>query len=166
MDGSSYNVSYQAQKDFREYRANAFASEFLMPREILKQISPSSLTPENIVRYASQFRVNVQAFLIALENAGVITSDKRAEYERMRLKVPRTEQLDFELEGLTDYLIESYKMMFDRGITPYYVRLCYEAYENGVITVDRMAEILDISLYELPLLLDTLKLKLNNGGSL
>ncbi len=166
MDGSSYNVSYQAQKDFREYRANAFASEFLMPQAIIKQISPSSLNPETIVRYATQFRVNVQAFLIALDNAGVITSDKRAEYDRMKLKVPRTEQDDYELEGLTDYLKESYKMMFDRGITPYYVRLCYEAYENGVITVDRMAEILDISLYELPLLLDTLKLKLNNGGSL
>ena len=166
MDGSNYNVSYVAQKDHREYRANAFASEFLMPQAILKQISPSSLTPENIVKFAAQFRVNVQAFLIALEQAGVITPDKRAEYDRMRLKVPRNEQVDYELEDLTESLKDSYKMMFERGITPYYVRLCYEAYENGVITVDRMAEILDISLYELPILLDTLKLKLNNGDGL
>lgn len=166
MDGSNYNVSYQAQKDYREYRANAFASEFLMPQAVIKQINPSSLTPENVVRYATQFRVNVQAFLIALENAGVITPDKRAEYDGMRLKVPRNEQVDYELEDLTDYLKDSYKMMFERGITPYYVRLCYEAYENGVITVDRMSEILDISLYELPSFLDTLKLKLNNGDSL
>ena len=84
----------------------------------------------------------------------------------MRLKVPRNEQVDYELEDLTDYLKDSYKMMFERGITPYYVRLCYEAYENGVITVDRMSEILDISLYELPSFLDTLKLKLNNGDIL
>ena len=166
MDGSNYNVSYQAQKDYREYRANAFASEFLMPQAVIKQINPSSLTPENVVRYATQFRVNVQAFLIALENAGVITPDKRAEYDGMRLKVPRNEQVDYELEDLTDYLKDSYKMMFERGITPYYVRLCYEAYENGVITVDRMSEILDISLYELPSFLDTLKLKLNNGDIL
>ena len=166
MDGSNYNVSYVAQKDHREYRANAFASEFLMPQAILKQISPSSLTSENIVKFAAQFRVNVQAFLIALEQAGVITPDKRAEYDRMRLKVPRNEQVDYELEDLTESLKDSYKMMFERGITPYYVRLCYEAYENGVITVDRMAEILDISLYELPILLDTLKLKLNNGDGL
>lgn len=166
MDGSNYNVSYQAQKDYREYRANAFASEFLMPQAVIKQINPSSLTPENVVRYATQFRVNVQAFLIALENAGVITPDKRAEYDGMRLKVPRNEQVDYELEDLTDYLKDSYKMMFERGITPYYVRLCYEAYENGVITVDRMSEILDISLYELPSFLETLKLKLNNGDSL
>ena len=53
MDGSNYNVSYLAQKNFREYRANAFASEFLMPQAIIKQISPSSLTPENLVRYAA-----------------------------------------------------------------------------------------------------------------
>lgn len=166
MDGSNYNVSYLAQKDYREYRANAFASEFLLPQAVIKQINPSSLTPENVVRYAAQFRVNVQAFLIALENAGVITPDKRAEYDMMRLKVPNTEQVDYELEDLTDYLKDSYKMMFERGITPYYVRLCYEAYENGLITVDRMSEILDISLYELPSLLDTLKLRLNNGDSL
>lgn len=166
MDGCNYNVSYQAQKDYREYRANAFASEFLMPKDVIKQINPDSLTPESIVRYAAQFRVNVQAFLIALDNAGVITPDKKAEYDRMRLKVPRNEQVDYELEDLTDRLKDSYKMMFERGITPYYVRLCYEAYDNGVITVDRMAEILDVSLYELPLLLDTFKLKLNNGGSL
>ena len=166
MDGNKYNVSYQAHRDFREYRANAFASEFLMPQAIIKQIHPSTLSPENIVRYATKFRVNVQAFLIALENAGVITPDKRELFERMRLKVPKNEQVDYELEDLTDHLRESYKIMFESGITPYYVRLCYEAYENGMITIDRMAEILDISLYELPLLLDKLKLKLNNGGSL
>ena len=166
MDGSSYNVSYQAQKDYREYRANAFASEFLMPQVVIKQINPSSLTPENVVRYAAKFRVNVQAFLIALDNAGVFTPDKRKEYDWKRIKVPRNEQVDYELEDLTDYLKDSYKKMFERGITPYYVRLCYEAYENGVITVDRMSEILDISLYELPSFLDTLKLKLNNGDSL
>lgn len=166
MDGSNYNVSYQAQRDYREYRANAFASEFLMPRDVIKQIHPSSLTPESIVRYAARFKVNVQAFLIALENADVITSDKKIEYDRMRLKVPRNEQVDYELEDLTDHLKDSYKMLFERGITPYYVRLCYEAYEKGVITVERMAEMLDVSLYELPLLLDTFKLKLNNGGSL
>ena len=80
--------------------------------------------------------------------------------------MPRNEQVDYELEGLTDYLKGAYTMMFGRGITPYYVRLCYEAYESGVITVDRMAEILDIPLYELPFLLDTLKMKLNNGSSL
>ena len=77
MDGSDYNVSYLAQKDYREYRANAFASEFLMPQAIIKQISPNSLSPENIVRYASQFRVNVSAFLIALQSAGVITAEKK-----------------------------------------------------------------------------------------
>ena len=166
MDGLDYNVSYQSQKDLREYRANAFASEFLMPQAVIKQIHPSTLSPENIVRYAAQFRVNVQAFLIALESAGVITSEERNEYDMKRLKVPKNEQVDYELEGLTDHLRDSYKMMFERGITPYYVRLCYEAYEKGVITVDKMSEVLDTSLYELPFLLGTFRFKLNNGGSI
>lgn len=165
MDGSSYNVSYQSQRDYREYRANAFASEFLMPQAIIKQINPSSITPDSIVRYASRFRVNVQAFLIALENAEVITPEKKAWFSRQGLKVPRNEQIDYELEDLTEHLKRSYEMLFDRGITPYYVRLCYEAYEKGMITVERMAEILDTSLYELPILLDSFKLKLNNGDS-
>lgn len=166
MDGSSYNVSYQTQKDFREYRANAFASEFLMPKDIIKQISPSSITPNSIVSYASRFRVNVQAFLIALENAGVISPEKKAEYSKMGLKVPRNQQIDNELEDLTTYLREAYEMMFDRGITPFYVRLCHESYEKGLITIERMAEMLDVSLFELPYLLDLFKLKLNNGNSL
>lgn len=166
MDGSSYNVSYQAQKDFREYRANAFASEFLMPKDIIKQISPSSITPNSVVSYASRFRVNVQAFLIALENAGVISPEQKAEYSKKGLKVPRNQQIDNELEGLTTYLREAYEMMFDRGITPFYVRLCHESYEKGLITIERMAEMLDVSLFELPYLLDLFKLKLNNGNSL
>ena len=166
MDGSSYNVSYQAQKDFREYRANAFASEFLMPKDIIKQISPSSITPNSVVSYASRFRVNVQAFLIALENAGVISPEKKAEYSKMGLRVPRDQQIDYELEDLTTYLREAYEMMFNRGITPFYVRLCYESYEKGLITIERMSEMLDVSLFELPYLLDLFKLKLSNGNSL
>ncbi len=166
MDGGCYNVSYQSQKDFREFRANAFASEFLMPRAVVKQIDPCSLTPESIVKYATKFRVNVPAFLIALETADVITPEKREEYGRMGLKVSQDEQIDYELEDLTEHLRDSYEMMFERGLTPYYVRLCYNAYEKKLITVDRMAEMLDISLYELPLLLDSFKMKLNNGGSL
>lgn len=166
MDGSSYNVSYQSQKDFREYRANAFASEFLMPQAIIKQIPPSTITPENIVSYATKFRVNVQAFLIALENAEVITPEKRAEFCKMGIKVPKNQQVDFEIEFLTDHLKSAYEMMFDRGITPFYVRLCHEAYEKGLITIERMAEILDTTLFELPTLLDSFKLKLNNGNSL
>ncbi len=166
MDGTTYNVSYQKDRDFREYRANAFASEFLMPQAIIKKINPSSLTPEYIVKFASKFRVNVQAFLIALENAGVITQGKKEEYCKMGLKVPKAEQVDFELDKLTDHLRNSYAMLFGRGLTPYYVRLCHEAYEKGMITIDRMAEMLDTSFYELPLLLDAFKMKLNNGGSL
>lgn len=166
MDGNSYNVSYQSQRDFREYRANAFASEFLMPQAIIKQINPSTLSPENIIKYAIGFRVNVQAFLIALENAGVITPGQKAQYDRMGLKVLKNQQIDFEMDGLTAHLKDSYEAMFGRGLTPYYVRLCYEAYEQGVVTVDRMAEILDVSLYELPFLLEHFKLKLNNGGSI
>jgi len=166
MDGNSYNVSYESRKDFREYRANAFASEFLMPQEVIKMINPSSITPESIVQYTSKFRVNVPAFLIALENAGVINKGEKDAYSKMHLKVPRGEQIDYELEGLTEHLIGAYEMMFERGITPYYVRLCYDAYEKGVITVDRMAEILDVALYELPEVLDAFKLKLNNGDSI
>lgn len=163
MDGISYNVSYQFQKDYREYRANAFASEFLMPQAILKQIRPSTITPDNIIHYASRFRVNVQAFLIALEKAGVITKERGAELSAMGLKVPQSTQIDYELEDLTGHLRNAYEMMFDRGITPYYVRLCHEAYEKGMITVERMAEILDTTIFELPILLDSFKLKLNNG---
>lgn len=166
MDGNGYNVSYQTNEDYREYRANAFASEFLMPQALVKQIDPGVLTPETIVQYASKFRVNVPAFLIALENAGVITKGENEMFRRMHLKVPKSEQVDYELEDLTDHLKGVYEMMFDRSITPYYVRLCYEAYEKGVITVDRMAEILDVTLYELPVVLGTFKLKLSNVENL
>lgn len=165
MDGNSYNVSYQSQKDYREYRANAFASEFLMPQDVIKKINPDTITPENIIRYSSKFRVNVPAFLIALENAGVITKDTKEFYNRMQLKVPRSNQIDYELEDLTEHVKGAYEMLFDRGLTPYYVRLCHEAYENGLITVDRMAEILDLTLFELPTVLETLKIRLNNGNS-
>lgn len=166
MDGSNYNVSYQRQTDFREYRANAFASEFLMPKDIISKIEPSTINPESIIRFASKFRVNVSAFLIALESASVISHTEKATFEQMHLKVPRQEQIDYELEDLTEHLKDSYELMFEKGITPYYMRLCHEAYEKGIISVDKMAEMLDVSLYELPYVLDNFRLKLNNGDSI
>ena len=104
--------------------------------------------------------------MIALESASVISHTEKATFEQMHLKVPRQEQIDYELEGLTEHLKDSYELMFEKGITPYYMRLCHEAYEKGIISVDKMAEMLDVSLYELPYVLDNFRLKLNNGDSI
>lgn len=162
MDGLVYNVSFEKQRNYREYRANAFASEFLMPRNILNQINIKTLDAEKLVVYACQFRVNVEAFLIALKSAELITESKYHHLRSLNVKVPKSNQKDFELEDLSDRLRESYEMMYLHGLTPSYVRLCHEAYMKSLISQERLSQMFDITIYELPALLDAFKLKLNN----
>jgi Zn-dependent peptidase ImmA (M78 family) len=68
--------------DPQEVCANAFAAEFLMPREGVKAWAAvhvsGQLTLEHVVVFANEFGVSPQAARYAFATAGVIADDKRA----------------------------------------------------------------------------------------
>jgi Zn-dependent peptidase ImmA (M78 family) len=165
MDGADFNVSLN-QKDnktaYRESRANAFASNFLIPPDIIKKIPKTALTSDFIRKQADKFRVNVPAFLIALNNAGVINEVKLNEFKSLSIKVPKAEQRDYEFEHLTERLIDSYNFAMERGLSPSYIRICHRAYSENLISSERLAEMLLTDIHDLPFLLDLFKLKIES----
>lgn len=64
-----------------EVCANAFAAEFLMPRDAIAAWASdnvrNAVTLEHVVLLASEYGVSAQAARYALETAGALTSDKR-----------------------------------------------------------------------------------------
>ena len=161
MDAMDFNVSLSDDKtDFREYRANAFASSFLMPPEIIEQISESSLTNDFIYKQADKFRVNVPAFLIALKNANILDNNKYHYWKKQQIRIPRTKQYDYEFKDLTGKLKDSYSIVMEKGLTPSYIRFCHQAYQENIISEERLSEMLLIDIYELAYLLELFNLKL------
>jgi Zn-dependent peptidase ImmA (M78 family) len=69
-------------RDPNEVCANAFAAEFLMPREGVKAWAAvhvsGQLTLEHVVVFANEYGVSPQAARYAFATAGVIADDKRA----------------------------------------------------------------------------------------
>lgn len=68
--------------DPREVRANAFAAEFLMPRDAVKswgrERMSGAVSLEQVVTLACEYGVSAQAARYALQNADVLTDARRA----------------------------------------------------------------------------------------
>ena len=161
MDGIDFNVSLSTEDEsspFREYRADAFASNFLLPRNIIRKIPKSSINADFIKVQADRFRVNVIAFLIALKEARIISDYEFDKYKQ--IKIPKAEQRDYEFEDLTERITLSYQTAIKRGLTPTYIKYSHKAYYDGHISVERLAEMLLTDIYDLPNLLDQFKFKL------
>jgi Zn-dependent peptidase ImmA (M78 family)/transcriptional regulator with XRE-family HTH domain len=71
----------------REWRANAFASAFLLPREgVLQFATEQGLTPENInfthaAQLAARFEMSYEATVVALDQAHLISAEKKVELQ-------------------------------------------------------------------------------------
>lgn len=164
MDGNNYNISFMNEgtnNSFREYRANNFASCFLVPRDIIKNIDRTTISKSFLKNQAKKFRINVIALLIALKEAEIIREEEFDLYRKMNITIPINEQIDYEFERLTDKLEESYRRAVERSLSPSYIRDCYSAYENRIISENRLAEMLMTDIHDLPNLLNLFSLKLN-----
>jgi Zn-dependent peptidase ImmA (M78 family) len=79
-----------ASNDPNEVRANAFAAEFLMPRDAVRQWASRNIdgpvTLEHVILFAYEYGVSTQAARYAFETANVITDWKRAELLDQEIK--------------------------------------------------------------------------------
>lgn len=151
-DGKDYVVSHVkwSREDRSELRANAFASHFLLPPESLRLIPDPSLWDTNkALKFATALMVNTETLAIALREAGIVGD---AEVAIIRsVKVPRAMKMDPELSVSLPPKIQERKIdLLERGLSGLYVEMCFDAYEQGIITAARVAEMLLTDVGELP----------------
>jgi Zn-dependent peptidase ImmA (M78 family) len=149
-DEQDFVVSFTwDKKNLVEIRANAFASGFLLPPTLLRQIpDPNSWTEEKVIDWANRFGVSTTALAYALKKEKLVSNQVEA-YIRA-IKVPAHMKTDPELpEDLSSGSRTRREGSLKRGLSTFYVDLCFDAYEQKIISAGRLAEILLISVNEL-----------------
>jgi Zn-dependent peptidase ImmA (M78 family) len=154
------NVSLNNDKyDLKEIRANSFASNFLVPKEALIPLRTVNISQDLLIATAKRLKVNIQTLLIPLKELDLIDDIKYTQFKT--IKIPKVEKEDFELSGLTDKRREIKIKLLEKGISNFYIQLCYEAYSLDKISAKRLAEMLLTEEIELPDLLSLFNLKLS-----
>lgn len=157
----SANVSFTNDgSDLREVRANTFASEFLVPSETIQKLRGRSFDEDLICNISLKLKVNPQVLLIALKNSNVISE---GDYRKLiGTKINRSQKLDPELRGLSEKIAVAKQDVLQRGLSTYYVRKCHEAYQNGIISANKLADMFLCNEYELPTMLQLFNLQLSH----
>ncbi|HYW21539.1 MAG TPA: XRE family transcriptional regulator [Nodularia sp. (in: cyanobacteria)] len=137
------------QNNLVEVRANNFASHYLMPPEFLERIPDCRIwDTEKAIEWASKLNVSTTALANALKNANFISEDVEIQIKTVR--VPRNLKVDPELpESLSVASLQRRQELLKRGLSNFYVGLCFNVYEQGFISSGRVAEMLLASEYEL-----------------
>lgn len=132
-------TSHYSEGDLKEIRANRFASCYLMPPDQLPRVS--RWTNEQATTWAQQFRVSTTALSIALREAGLVEEDTVRQIRSV--KVPFTEKIDPEAPGNLTAKQKHQRITFlERGLSDYYVGLCFEAHHRGLISAGHLSEAL------------------------
>lgn len=138
------SVSYVSSRGFdkREIRANRFASCYLMPPEFLKKLpDPHAWSNSDTIWWANELRVSCDALGIALIEAQLV--DEQASSRIRRLRVPQTDKVDPELPtSLTPAQRARKEVLLALGLSDFYVQLCFDAVQEGIISSGRLAEAL------------------------
>lgn len=131
--------SRHSEDKLKEIRANRFASCYLMPPDQLPRLSV--WTPEAATHWAQQLRVSTLALSFALLEAQLI--DQSTAKTIRSVKVANTEKIDPEAPAsLTNKQRERRLALLKRGLSSYYVELCFEAHNYGLISAGRLGEAL------------------------
>lgn len=139
-----------SKSDLSEVRANAFASHYLMPPEFLRSIpNPNTWSEDKAKEWALKLRVSTTALAYALHTAKLI-SEPMVDVIR-RTRVPKRDKRDPELpDSLVTRSRERWEKILQQGLSPTYVTLCFDAYQQGKISAGRLSEMLRILPDELP----------------
>ncbi|MCG9892795.1 MAG: XRE family transcriptional regulator [Thermosynechococcaceae cyanobacterium MS004] len=132
-----------------EIRANTFASRYLMPPDFLRNIPDSSnWTTDKAIDWANRLKVSTEALANALKNANLISQSTAIQIKAV--KVPSDRKIDPELPAsLSPATRLRREQSLKRGLSTFYVNLCFEAYEQDFISAGRLAEMLLVSEREL-----------------
>jgi Zn-dependent peptidase ImmA (M78 family) len=135
------------QSSLIETRANTFASRYLLPLAITRNLPVRQWNHAEIVKWASHFKVSTYALAIALKEAKVI--DDKAVKELRRARVPAQQKVDPELATLDGEPAARKEELLSRGLSSFYVSLCLAAWNTGIVTRGRVAEMLLVNDFDL-----------------
>jgi Zn-dependent peptidase ImmA (M78 family)/transcriptional regulator with XRE-family HTH domain len=164
-DGSDPVLSFAGRdnSDRVELRANTFASHYLLPRELLREIpEPDVWTTDKALEWAAHLKVSTAALANALSDATLIDAATAAQLKSVQ--VPAHLKEDVELpHTLSPASVERRKLLLERGLSNFYVNLCFDAYERGEVSAGRLTEMLLTSRSELTDLADLYGRALSHG---
>ena len=130
-----------------EVRANNFASHYILPPSVVQAIPVTEWNSEQIVNWASRLKVSTSALAIALKEVGRIDTEMTSRLRRTY--VPADLKVDPELSSLEGRTLERKRELLKRGLSTFYVGLCFEALSRGNISSGRAAEMLLVNDFEL-----------------
>lgn len=130
-----------------EIRANTFASRYLLPQSVVEGISVADWSGAEAVQWASRLKVSTWALAIALKEAGQIDTETANRLRRTR--VPTDLKVDPELSHFEGRSLERKRELLKRGLSTFYVDLCFQALSKGIISAGRAAEMMLVNDFEL-----------------
>jgi len=130
-----------------EIRANTFASRYLLPQSVITNIPVSAWTGAEVVEWASRLKVSTSALAIALKEAGQIDAETASRLRKIR--VPAHLKADPELSGLDGRSLERKRELLERGLSTFYVDICFQALSEDLISAGRAAEMMLVDDFEL-----------------
>lgn len=122
-------VSYRrSAAELVEVRANAFAAEFLLPREAIEKYGkPHDLTEmaSLVGRIAHDYRVNTETVAIGMKEVGWITDRTLTSFQRAKpVVIHRHEKFDPDLpKGLTAAQAARFETAIQNGMSAYLIEL-------------------------------------------
>ena len=140
--GPSITYSRTPKEDYLELRANTFASHYLMPPEVLRQLpNPEGWTSMEIEHWAQELRVSCFALAVGVKSEGLVGDSA---FERIKShRVRRDLKIDPELPAqLTSHQRDRKSRLLAKGLSDSYVILCMDAASQGLISHGRLAEAL------------------------
>lgn len=143
---SEQSISYIQSRisDPREWRANYFASHFLVPEDELSKFrKPNDYDSlvKTIIDICNYFKVNRHVIIYRLKDLKWYT--KKTEEQLLmehRLIIPKTAKEDPELRNLSIGFREKLEPMIKSGLSYEYIDLVRRVYQDGLVTYGKMIE--------------------------
>lgn len=127
------------RQDLKEIRANRFAACYLMPPELLPHVS--RWDTDLAQHWAQTLKVSTEALSYSLFAAKLI--DRETAKLIRSVHVPMVDKVDPEApDNLSEVQMKRRKQLLQRGLSDYYVGLCFEAHQRGLISAGRLGEVL------------------------
>jgi Zn-dependent peptidase ImmA (M78 family) len=141
--GDDFVVSLGSEKkDDQEIRANRFASYYLAPSSFLKSI-PEATKWDTVkaIHWASKLKVSTEVLAYSLQRERLIGPSMVEVIKSVR--VAKRDKVDPEIPSTLSPQSRIRKQeLLERGLSNYYVALCFECYREGLVSAERLAEML------------------------
>ncbi|GIP42827.1 DNA-binding protein [Paenibacillus sp. J45TS6] len=151
---SEQRISYERTNDYVEVRANNFSSNFLVPSSAYHQlINKKDVSYEYlsnwIITICRKYKVNKHVVIYKLSDLKIITSNtKNKLLSDFSFKVISNYKEDPELVGVSPNLVKPITELIKNGISLEYIKLCKNAYDDGVITFSKLVNSLNTDFYK------------------